>query len=105
MVRWNCSTRQALDRAEHDDAGIVDQHADRTPRRFGRGDHLVPRRLVGHVEVAIHHGVAEFVGQRSTEIVEHVRGNHPGARGHEPTDVRLAHAPGCARHDRYDTIE
>ena len=75
------------------------------PRGFGRSDHLVPRRLVGHVEVAIHHGVAEFVGQRSTEFVEHVRRNDPSAGGHEPSDVRLAHAPGCTGHDRYDTFE
>ena len=72
---------------------------------LGRGDHLVPRCLVGHVEVSIDHRVAEFGGQRSAEIVEHVGRNDSGSSGHEAHGRATRPSPGCTGHHRHDTLE
>jgi hypothetical protein len=49
--------------------------------------------------MAVHHGVAEFVGQSSTRLIEHIGRHDSGTRTHESPHVLRAHSSRRTRDD------
>jgi hypothetical protein len=89
-----------LQRAEGQDAGVVDQHADRSEEGLGLGHDGLPVGLVGDVEVAVGHRVTQLVGGPAALVVEDVADHDLGALRREQPGLGRALAPGSPADQR-----
>ena len=101
-----CIGRRVYDRTRHRrDAGVA--HEDVEPAEpVDRGrDRGGPVVLAGHVEVAVHTGVAELARYGMPLLVEHVAENDARASFRQEPCLGRALAAGGARHQRNLPVE
>lgn len=91
--------RVVLQRADVDDARVVDQHVDAAELAQGGGHRRVPILGFGHVEVQVADGLemgVDLRGHGLALVVEDVTEDHLGSLGDQRPHVRCAHPPGAA---------
>ena len=92
-------------RAELQDAGVVDEDVELAEAALGLFDHALPFVFAAHVVVEVDGVVAEVGRDLLAEIVEHIAEDDLGAFRDEQPHVLLTLAARAAGDDRYLAVQ